>query len=191
MHHRIFTLTTLLLVSILASCGQPMLDFDDPVGVPGIYTDTSGYVIFIRTDGQYRLCDMQDCIDGKWKYQTDKVITLAEKRALQAAEPSTYINMKPYSRQILLIDIYKTKLGLRMEYDVAAQQEKDDGGTVDLEEVMKLYKEYYVHYRMNNDPSERFSLSTTVRHCVAPLILAPCLGFGYRNDGFRKVASFK
>jgi hypothetical protein len=190
MHHRIFTLTTLLLVSILASCGQRRLDFDDPVGVPGIYTDTSGYVIFIRTDGKYRLCDMQDCIDGKWKYQTDKVITLAEKRALQAAEPSTYINMNPYSRQILLIDIYKTKLGLRMEYDVAARQEEDNGGTVDPEVVMKRYKEYFVDYRMNDAPSERFSLSTVVSHCAA-LILAPCLGFGYRDGGFRKVASFK
>jgi hypothetical protein len=190
MHHRIFTLTTLLLVSILASCGQPRLDFDDPVGVPGIYTDTSGYVIFIRTDGKYRLCDMQDCIDGKWKYQTDKVITVAEKRALQAAEPSRYVDMNPYSRQILLIDIYKTKLGLRMEYDVAARQQKNDGGTVDPEVVMKLYKEYIVHLRMINDPSERFSLSTKVRHC-AVLILAPCLGFGYRDNGFRKVASFK
>lgn len=76
-----------LLTAILTGCNKNPLGLDDPVGVPGIYVDASGYDIFMLPDFIYRLCDAKDCVDGKWQYQEEKWEMEAHERELKETSP--------------------------------------------------------------------------------------------------------
>lgn len=171
------------LILILASCSKRPV-FDDSVAVPGIYVEASGYVLFMRRDFIYRLCDAKECVEDKWDY-TDYG------EPVENLSPSAYLSTVRHSRSIVLKHLFKTKLGLKMDFDVNFRQLRTMDTIKNREEYLQTYKNEVFDRRMMETGDRKDDLNTLVLECEDEDFWLG-LGFGgFKGCGFLKMTSFK
>jgi hypothetical protein len=90
----------------LSDCrSSPQLS--DRLGAPGIYAQPSGHLLILRPTQQYELCNATNCITGSW----------FERKIPPSNDPyPVYPEMR---KTIILKNIFKTPLGLQLEFDQA------------------------------------------------------------------------
>jgi hypothetical protein len=126
------------------------LSIADPLAAEGIYVQESGYLIMLRPNKTYEVCDMTECVTGVLE-------------TYHHAHNDSYLYPE-VRHSVSLKYLFKTDLGLRLELDTAFDQSYYQRSPERVAEFSKneQFLRDVIDVRIHAPVDERFDLSAGI-----------------------------